>query len=141
MNRTETLAEIKGYSAFWLSGSDLADCQFPDLSDSPGGLLLTHTRDAFLSWMQGNPEATRDDILDACGQIIDDMVSIYTHERWQQFVDLGAYNEESESGEWPDDLTEAAAVALYQILDRMVGAFAEMIDEAEEEPEEDDEEA
>jgi hypothetical protein len=132
MNRVETLAEIRDYSAFALADSDLADCGSPDDRASSGAVLLTRTRNAFLEFIDANPEATADDIRDDVSTIVADMVSIYTHERWQQFVDLAAYSEEPEGGEWPTNLNEAATAALYQILERMVYAFAQMIEDAEE---------
>jgi hypothetical protein len=132
MNRSETLTEIREYSPYALSVSDLADCAEPDTRESAGALLLTRTRDAFLEFISTNPDATGDDIRDDISAITDDMVSVYTHERWQQFVDLGAYQEESETGEWPSDLNDTAAAALYQIIERMVYRFAAMLDEAEE---------
>lgn len=132
MNRVETLAEIRDYSAFALADSDLADCGSPDDRKSPGALLLTRTRGAFLEFIDGNPQATADDIREEVGTITADMVSVYTHEKWKQFIDLGAYLEESESGEWPSELDAHADIALYQILDRMIYAFAQMIEDAEE---------
>jgi hypothetical protein len=132
MNRNETLAAIRDYSPHALSGRDLADCGSPDTHESAGALLLTQTRDAFLRFIDSNPEATGEDIRDDVSAITGDMVSVYTHERWQEFVDLAAYQEECEFGEWPADLSDAAGLALYQILDRMVSALARMIDDAEE---------
>lgn len=137
MNRLETLHEIRGYSPYWLSISDLADCGEPDRRDSPGALLLTSTRDAFLTWMENHPEATADDICEGVSEIVQDQVDYRTHGKWQEFVDLCAYEEEPETGPWPSDLDEAADAALNQILERMVFAFARMIEEAEE-PEGDD---
>lgn len=132
MNRNETLAAIRDYSAYALSDSDLAGCGSPDSRESAGALLLTGTRDAFLKFVGSKPEATADDIREDVSAVTADMVSIYPHERWQQFVDLAAYQEESETDEWPGDLNDAATVALGQIIERMVFAFAQMIDDAEE---------
>jgi hypothetical protein len=137
MNRIDTLAEIRDYSAYALSDSDLADCGSPDTRESAGALLLTRTRDAFLEFIDSNPEATADDIREDISTITGDMVSIYTHERWQQFVDLAAYQEESETGEWPTDLNDTAAAALYQIIERMVFRFADMIEKIEEDEDDD----
>jgi hypothetical protein len=57
-------------------------------------------------------------------------VPIYTHERWQVFVDLQAYQEDvSEYGD-ADDLTNAAGVALYMIAERLVHALATELSDA-----------
>lgn len=137
MNRAETLAEIRDYSAFALSDNDLADCGSPDARDSEGAKLLDRTRNAFLEWIDANPTATGDDIREDVGTIVADQVSVYTHTKWLQFTDLAAYNEEPEAGEWPSSLDDAATTALYQVIERMVYGFAAMIDDAEEDDAED----
>ncbi len=131
MNRNETLAEIRNYSARDLSNSDLADCGRPDAPDSAGALLLAETRKSFLTFIDDSSQAMPDDIRENAGEIVDGDVSIYTHQKWMEFVDLAAYAEEPEDGEWPSDLDERADAALYQILERMVYRFADMLAEAE----------
>lgn len=132
MNRIDTLAQIRDHSAYALSDRGLADCASPNSRESAGALLLTRTRDAFLEFVESNPDATADDIRNDIRTITADMVSIYPHERWQQFIDLAAYQEESEIGQWPSDLTETASAALYQIIDRMVYRFADLIADIDE---------
>jgi hypothetical protein len=131
MNRKEVLTEIREWSVFALADSDLADCGSPDNHESPGARLLIATRDAFLEYVATKPDATGEDVRDDVSDIAADLVSVYTHERWQQFADLAAYQEEPESGEWPQDLTAAAEVALYQIVERLVFALAQRLDDAE----------
>ena len=114
--------------------ASLADCYAPDEGRSrrkrtwsEGAKFLVSVRDAVI-------EAIRDgyvtvDDRDDRGQlheIADDAPDIYTHARWKQFVDLGAFNEEPEYGdEWPKDLTQMAGVALYQIADRLCHALVD----------------
>ena len=62
--------------------------------------------------------------------VADDAPSIYTHQRWQEFVDLAAYLEDP--SEYGIDLTDSeryAGVCLYMIAERLVRA---LVDEAEE---------
>jgi hypothetical protein len=131
MATIETVAEM---SVFELA--DWADCLSPDKKDSPGAKLLDHTRTQILyrikNWRESNPDASLVEVVDALDedywQVADEAPSIYTHERWQEFVDLGAYQEEPEiSGVWPKDLTEAAGYALYQIADRLARRIAQEI--------------
>lgn len=111
----------------------LADCMDPDSTLSPGGLFLDRIRDAYL-------EAVADEWYDGDSprELADSAVPVYTHERWQVFVDLGAYQEDvTELGATGDDLTQCAAVALYMIAERLVYALAQE-DETTDEDEDDD---
>jgi hypothetical protein len=113
-----TLAEIREYNAFHLAASDRADCMSPDSSDSPGAVLLLRVRDAFVEAYEAGRFDT-EDTNDVATEIANDLPSVYTYEKWKQFVDLGAWQEEAESGEWPTVLDDAASVALYQICERL----------------------
>lgn len=114
-----TLDDMKDASAYILA--DMAQCETPDAHGSPGAKFLISVRDEVVRAIEDR-RITLDDF-DDHGQshsIADDAPSIYTHERWRQFVDLGAYQEEPEFDDaWPKDLNQAAAVALYQIADRL----------------------
>jgi hypothetical protein len=53
----------------------------------------------------------------------------YTTTRWAEFVDLAAYQEELEDGNWPTNLTDAAELALTQIAERLVYAVWDAMQE------------
>lgn len=122
-----TLAEIKEWT-YALSSKDMADCGDPDSRESEGMEFLTSVRDSVVEGIEDGtfvPEDDgRDDDNGAVHQIADNAPDVYTHKRWQEFVDLQAYQEEPEmTDEWPEDLTDAAGVALYQIAERLVYAI------------------
>lgn len=98
----------------------LADCLDPDAPDSPGARFLERVAADYR-------EAIADETYDADDsphEIADNAVPVYTHDRWQVFVDLGAYQEDvTELGATGDDLTGCAADALYMIADRLVRAL------------------
>lgn len=100
--------------------SNMAECLCPDRLDSPGGEFLSGVRDALA-------ESVRDDEFseDSIHEIADDAPSIEsTHTLWKEFVDLGAYHESPELGEWPStDLDAIAHQALYQIAARLIVAL------------------
>ena len=118
------LDDIDGYSAYVLAG--MANCLSPDTLTSPGALLLEEVRDGVTNAIREG-RITLDDFNDSgqLHEICDDAPSIYTGVLWEQFADLGAYLEEPESGEWPQDLTEVAGIALYQICDRLAWAVCQ----------------
>lgn len=154
------LQDIREYNAFHLA--DRAECGEPsklqrdgdvDSFDSAGATFLYGVRDAFLEaieWSMGtsNTTPTADDVRtavaaieeDGAHEIADGAVPVYTYPRWQTFTDLAAWQEEPEAGEWPEDLTEIAGVALYQIADRLARSLATELEEWAEalESEEDD---
>jgi hypothetical protein len=114
-----TLDDMRDASAYVLA--DMAQCESPDTNGSPGAKFLISVRDEVVRAIEDRRITLED--FDDHGQshsIADDAPSIWTHERWRQFVDLGAYNEEPEYDDaWPKDLNQTAAVALYQIADRL----------------------
>lgn len=108
----------------------LADCHDPDTMTSPGARFLDRVESAFLDM------ETPDE--DRFGEEADQLVPIYTHERWQVFVDLCAYEEDiSEFGDYGDDLTRAAGVALYMIAERLLRALYEEAQDNADDDEED----
>jgi hypothetical protein len=122
--------------------ANAADVALPDKPDSPGAKFLIHVRDAVLEaveWEidQGRElaeavEAVRDG---GIHEIADGAPDVYTYQRWQEFVDLAAWQEDiSEYGDMGDDLTGAAGVALYMIAERVTVAILDDL-----EPDEDDE--
>lgn len=93
---------------------------------SAGAKLLVGVRDAVVEGIRDESitETNRDNS-GQLSEIADGAPNIYTATRWAEFVDLGAYMEEPECEEWADDLTQAAAQALYQIADRLCHALVD----------------
>ncbi len=135
----------------------LADCADPDKPDglawpyvdgdeerarmnadaSPGAQFLRRVEDNVLEWFDNEQSGDFDDY---AGELADNAVPVYTHERWRVFVDLAAYDEDiSELGSDSSDLTEAAGVALYLIAERLARALHDEYAEADEDDEDDDE--
>lgn len=125
MTEGMTLDDMRDASAYMLA--EMASCESPDSHGSAGAKFLDSIRDEVMRAIEDG-RITLDDF-DDNGQahsIADDAPSIWTHERWRQFVDLGAYHEEPEIDDaWPKDLNQAAAVALYQVADRLTRALCE----------------
>lgn len=126
------MGAIKGLSAYELAS--MAGAGTPDSAESAGALFLTGVRDAVVEAAEYGRFGG--DVGDVAHEIADGAPDVYTHARWRQFVDLAAYQEECETGEWPAFLTDAAGVALYQVAYRLVVALAAELAEEEEEEEE-----
>jgi hypothetical protein len=139
-NLNDVLEEIKDYSVCVLA--DLAGCDRPDW-DSPGSRFLEWVRSEILERIKAaNLGAlTRLDFeyssIDWAFEIAEQAPSDYTTERWLQFVDLGAYLEAPEE-EWPDDLTDAAALALTIIAQRLIDTLLREIGDALDQGEDED---
>jgi hypothetical protein len=112
--------------------ASLAECASPDSLTSPGASFLERVADAADSIREEGGDE------DNVSEAADSAVPVYTHERWQVFVDLAAYNEDvTELGATGDDLTGCAGVALYMIAERLLHALlAEDVDEDADEEEE-----
>ena len=134
----KSLQEWQGLTAYYLSGD--ADCASPDSLESEGAEFLARVRDGAVELLKRaddwHPDTINDD--GSVHEIADGAPSVYTHTLWKQFVDLAAYTEEPESGEWPDDLNQVAGVALYQIAERLVWAIINDVHEWREEQDDDD---
>lgn len=120
-----TTREMEALSVYALS--DMASCETPDGNDSPGGRFLDRVRNAVVNAITEG-RVKLDDFNDdgQLSEIADDAPSVYTAQKWAQFVDLGAYNEDPEcTDEWPTNLGEAAGIALYQIADRLAYALCQ----------------
>jgi hypothetical protein len=143
VTESDGVATYNEHNVFQLAS--FADCGSPDSVDSPGAAFLARVARDVADRVdvgdieQGDPEGAwneavaaqlRDLTEDGAHEVSDAAVPIYTHERWQVFVDLQAYQEDvSEYGD-ADDLTNAAGVALYSIAQRLVIALAEELTEA-----------
>jgi hypothetical protein len=108
----------------------LADVTDPDSPTSPGAVWLD--RVAGLA-DDIEPSETSDGYrADAITEAADSAVPIYTHERWQVFVDLAAYNEDvTELGAESSDLTACAGIALFMIAERLLTALLDETDRGE----------
>lgn len=119
------LVDISYLNPFTLAS--MAECADPDTSVSPGAKMLMGVRDSVLEAIDYGSITLED--FDDNGQIheiADGAPSDYTHARWAQFVDLAAWMEEPEMGEWPENLDQVAGIALYQIADRLAHRLCEL---------------
>ena len=125
---TQAIDTINNLSAYGLT--NMADVASPDALDSPGAQFLTSVRDSLVEWVeyvqdtydvQSLPETAQDNAIDQ----VDATVPPYTHQLWQTFVDLCAYNDES-AGEFDGGtMTEKASYILARIAERLFVALAE----------------
>lgn len=124
--RNPILDEIDALSAYGLS--NMADCGALDALDSVGASMLARVRDEVTSKIEDGvftfAEGHGDDY-EVIHEIADNAPAVYTHARWQEFVDLCAYDQECDTGEWPADLFQLAGVALYQIAERLCVALVD----------------
>lgn len=131
----DALDALREYSVNILA--QMAECAAPDTFESPGAELLSRVRDAYIEQMESysyNEE-------DSPHQIADDAPSVYTHEKWLQFIDLAAYQEDlTEFDVNLADLDNVGSVALYVICGRLVHRLhADYEERMEEEDDEEDE--
>lgn len=112
--------------------ANLADCSCPDTDKSAGADFLRGVQDDVLERLS---DGSADE--DAAHEIADGAVPVYTHDLWQTFTDLAAYNEDpTELGYDGSDMDAAARTCLYLIAHRLVLA---LLEEAQDEDDEDDE--
>lgn len=109
----------------------LAGCSNPDTPESPGARFLRAVDAGAIELAESHEPDGLGEPSDDVHELADSAVPIYTHERWQTFTDLAAYQEDvTEYGEIAD-LTAAAGVALYMIADRLAFAILAEIQNAE----------
>jgi hypothetical protein len=134
---TET---IEQRTTWQLAG--LAECATPDAHDgrgfsadqdqtpcdgSAGARFLRHVEDAVREAVEeygvgDTDECTEDGTpwADIVAELADGSPDVYTFTRWQEFVDLAAWQEDaSEYGADVTDMTEQAGVCLYIIAQRL----------------------
>ena len=125
--------------------AEMAECGSPDAPDgigttpppaesptpSPGARLLRHVANAVAEHIEYAGEK-----FDA-HEIADGAPSVYTWERWQEFVDLAAWREDPDDLGAGDDMTERAGVCLYIIAERLAKALVQYAVETADEDEED----
>jgi hypothetical protein len=142
---------VKALSANELS--KLADCMSPDTGNSSGALMLYYVRDASVEsveygdlhldgYERGNERPFR--------EIAAGAPDVYSYPKWQEFVDLGAWQEEI-ARDVSDDFVEFAlgglaegmdrdgTQALFMIADRLVRALVAMGDDIDDDDDDDDE--
>jgi hypothetical protein len=118
MNAVE---QVKAYNAYELAQK--ADRLVPD-RDGPGARFLDSVRDQVLTSFHQN-EMTDD----ALSEIADRVSDVYTYLRWQEFIDLGAWEEESESP-LTGSMTDMAGIVLYQIAYRLACVLRDELQQA-----------
>lgn len=134
---TYDTASIRELNAYHLA--DLAGCATPDNSESAGAQMLASIRDALADHLDSYGAGIEPDDLDDDGslhEIADAGPNVYTFTKWQQFVDLAAWQEDpSELGSDGSDMDSAASVCLFIIAERLVAA---LVEEATTDDDEDD---
>jgi hypothetical protein len=102
-------------------------------STSEGSLWLVQVARGWLDCERDEAIEYGTDLDDAIHQAADYAVPIYTGHRWQVFTDLQAwqFSEEiaQEFGALPTDMTDAIAVILYVLAERLIYALEAERDE------------
>lgn len=128
MNTVDDLRKLE----YWTL-AEMADCAAPHSNRTVGAAFLVDVRDAFVEELE---RFDREEDNDVIHEIASRAPDIYTYRRWQEFVDLGAWLEEPESGEWgTDELTDIAGIALFQIAERLCQALLNMLREEDDDTE------
>lgn len=98
----------------------LAECSEPISEDSPGGAFLRYVE-------QGVRDAEERGWTDESShEIADGAPDTNTWARWQEFVDLGAWEEDvNDLVGGSEDMTTLAGFALYMIAARLANALHE----------------
>ena len=125
---TQAIDTINNFSAYRLSLK--ADVESPDAVDSHGAKFLASVRDALVEWVeyvrdtydvQSLSETAQENAFDQ----VDACVPAYTHQLWQTFTDLAAYDDESAYEFDGGTMTEEASYILVRIAERLFVALAE----------------
>ena len=128
---SDTANTRETFTAFALA--NMADCSCPDALDSPGAKFLLDVQSATADHLDsdGDPEELH--------EIADNAPDVYTWQRWQEFVDLGAWQEDpAELGGESEDMTAQAGICLYLIADRLARALVEAWREAADDDDDDE---
>lgn len=106
----------------------MAGCMDPDSVDSPGARWLQRVADDAEELVEEAETSDLDGLADSIHERADSAVPIYTHERFQVFVDLAAYREDLDDlGGTTGDMEKDAGVALYLIAERLMREVIEEI--------------
>lgn len=126
------IQDIENLSVYELAR--IADCLDPDNFTSPGAKFLGDVRDNLvIALKDANGEELEEDVI---MEICDSAPDIYTHQKWQEFVDLGAYQLAMGSGDVDlqdymgasFDMDGMASVALYIIAERLINNLINEMD-------------
>jgi hypothetical protein len=129
---TESLATLNAYQL-----ANMADVSSPDSLESAGAEFLAHVRNSVIESLEYAASEHPDyDVLDLTASIRDDSHEIadgapstYTYTRFQQFVDLAAWQEDiSELTDGSTDMEAMAGIALYIIAERLVNALLDALE-------------
>src|SRR5436190_19201503 len=119
MSLREALEEVGNLNTEQLA--DLAESLMPE--EAEGEDFLNKVKEAVVRQYE-NFNGQIEDEAGFTFDIANSAPSDFVKQRWREFVDLGAYNEEPEvTDNWPRNLNEAAGVALYQVAERLVYAL------------------
>lgn len=129
----KALAELNAYQL-----ASLADVNSPDSLESAGAEFLSRVRNSVIESLEYVVSEHADyDLLDVVATVRDDgheiadgAPSIYTFERFKQFTDLAAWQEDiSELSDGSAANMEAlAGIALYVIAERLVDALLDALE-------------
>lgn len=123
------LEDLKDLNAYQLAS--MAGCQYPDSLESPGAVLLLSVAADVADRWPDLVDLREDDRRDVAAEI-GDQPSIYTHRKWQEFVDLCAYQEDLDEFGPVDDMEKGASLALYLICERLAVALIEAMGDEDE---------
>jgi hypothetical protein len=147
-NTVTTLDSVREMNYIHLS-NNVADIAGPDGEDSPGAKFLTLVRDAVIEALEWKVENDDPDLAHAARVLRDDSheladaaVPVYTYQRWQTFVDLGAWQIDIGDYGSSEDMTTQAGVALYEVARILTDSLCEYVEtywsELQDEGEQDD---
>jgi len=126
--RYTNIAEVSALNAYQLA--NIADVPCEGLE---GERMLTTVRDRVVGFAGYiSPDDWEREMVEGYAgmrhEISDGSPSVYTWQRWQQFADLSAWQEDiSDFADGAEDMTNRAGIALYVIADRLALALSEMI--------------
>lgn len=138
----DTLTDIKSRTVFALATD--AECGSPDHDGSAGASFLRSVRDALVEAVeQGRLVSGQDDDTDVIHEIANDAPDVYTSVKWNEFVDLEAYNEDPsdylDNGKITD-MGTTAGTCLFIIAERLCWALLGELTEARNEDVDDENE-
>lgn len=110
MERAERLRALNAYQL-----ARIADCGDPDTTESMGAEFLLRIADSLAEAIE-DKELDEDRISD----IVSNSPNTYTHQMWQEFVDLCAYQQDTSDYGKPESINDQAAYALIDIAQSLV---------------------
>ena len=116
--------QSNGLPAVFALAAD-ADCCAPDTAQSPGAVWLVRVAESALeAWTWATEHDELAELLeDGSHELADGAVPIYTVDLWRVFMDLGAWQTDTEESGPVEDMTKGAQTALYVIARTLVEAL------------------